>query len=85
MMLEGSDIVVVFPHHLFRQTDGFGEIVSKSAVFDLDVQLLGHPYLTPFLFMPVTARAVLQKRKTLYLTRRPTSFDTGTQGRGRSC
>ena len=70
--LEGLDVVIVLPHHLFRQTDGFGEIVSQRAVFDFDVQLLRHPYPTPFLRLRATT--ALQKRKTLYLTLARASF-----------
>ena len=79
--LEGRDVVIVLPHHLFRQTDGFGEVVSQRAVFDFNVQLLRHPYPTPFLFMRVTARTVLQKRKILYLTQCHPSYHAPSASR----
>ena len=34
--------VFVFIQHFFRQTDGFREVASRSAVFDAETMLFGH-------------------------------------------
>ena len=40
--LQALDVLFVFIQHLFRQTDGFREVASRSAVFDAETLLLGH-------------------------------------------
>lgn len=39
---QALDILFVFIQHLFRQTDGFREVASRSAVFDAESLLVSH-------------------------------------------
>ena len=39
---EACQVLFVFIQHLFRQTDGFGEVASRGAVFDAETMFLGH-------------------------------------------